>query len=51
MMTKSIRNKMYMNIVMLVFLLLTGVAVTLLNQKKADDMSNHKAQGIQEKPE
>ena len=51
MMTKSIRNRMYKNIAMLVFLMITAIAITFVNKAKAVDVSTDKDQVIQVSPE
>jgi hypothetical protein len=40
---------MYWNIVMLIFLLLTAITITFVNQAKAGDMPNDKTQVMQMK--
>ncbi len=50
MMTKTIKNRMYINIAMLIFLLLSAAAATFARKATAIGPPNSKAQGTKVEP-
>jgi len=50
MMTKGIKNRMYRNIALLIFLLLTSLVAAFANEKDAVVLSNDKAQISSDQP-